>query len=65
MVQLWVMAQNNDWTEHFVFLFPVTLIDGGRARGPLMRRRRQGDRKWEYRKMTQDEETEYLKDDAW
>ena len=43
--------------------FRKKLIDGQLARGPLMRRKVDG--RWEYRKMTPEEEAEYMNIEAW
>ena len=51
------------WTQH-TRLWPVTLNDGTRAFGPLMRRRG-SDGRWEYRRMTEAEQSDYVSADAW
>lgn len=44
-------------------ILPVTTIDGERVVDLVARRRING--KWEYRRPTQEENEEYVKDNAW
>lgn len=53
----------SEWRPHFTF-FRITLPDGTRYWGPLMRRR-SACGTWEYRKMTHDEEFEEIASEAW
>jgi hypothetical protein len=49
--------------EVFIAVSPRRLTDGGKASGPMMRRRVNGP--WEYRRMSEGEMREYLSSDAW
>lgn len=51
-----------DWSECFK-LFSVTLIDRTREGGILMRRRT-SDGTWQYRKMTPEEEADFISREA-
>jgi hypothetical protein len=51
-----------DWQET-ACLFPVTLITGERAHGPLMTRVNDGVR--EYRRMTPEEQAKFVSIEAW
>jgi hypothetical protein len=51
-----------EWKECYAF-FSKTLIDGTKARGPLMRRK--SNSRWEYRAMTATEIEDYNSSWAW
>lgn len=51
-----------EWKHCFVF-FPRRLLDGSKAWGLLMRRRKGG--AWQYRKPSPAEEAGYASDEAW
>ncbi|MGZ3409636.1 MAG: hypothetical protein ACXWJW_02760 [Xanthobacteraceae bacterium] len=57
------MDQYTEWRKCEALFFSKLLIDGTSATGPLMRRKVDG--KWQYRKLTPDEESERLADVAW
>ena len=58
-----MMDQNTDWRRCEPLFFSKRLIDGTWATGPLMRRKVEG--KWQYRKLTPDEEAERLAEVSW
>jgi len=57
-----LLIRGHEWME-VECIFRKTLIDGSRASGPLMRRKMRGI--WQYRKMTGDEEEEFVSRRAW
>jgi hypothetical protein len=54
--------QDDDWHPHNA-ITRHTLTNGDKASGLLMRRKRNG--KWEYRRPTPVEESEYVSSEAW
>jgi hypothetical protein len=57
------MEKDTDWNYYESSFTTKLLIDGSRSSGPLMRR--QINHEWKYRRMTKEEETEYMSGTIW